>query len=94
MTEDGQVSGVIELENAYYVVQMDAVVDAEATESNRQSIISNRQSELYTEVVDGYIAESEWKVKNNVWEKVSFDELFTLVLHETSTEEVDTTEVQ
>ena len=94
MTEDGQVSGVIELENAYYVVQMDAVVDAEATESNRQSIISSRQSELYTEVVDGYIAESEWKVKNNVWEKVSFDELFTLVLHEDATEEAETTEVQ
>ena len=93
MTTDGQVSGVIELENAYYVVQMDAVVDAEATEANRQSIISDRQTALYTEVVDGYVAESEWKVKNNVWEKVSFDNLFTLSLSET-TEEVETTEVQ
>jgi len=94
MTADGQVSGVIELENAYYVVQMDAMVDAEATEENRQSIISERQTELYTEVVEGYIAEAEWKVKNNVWEKVSFDNLFTLSLEETSTEEVENTEIQ
>ena len=94
MTADGQVSGVIELENAYYVVQMDSIVDAAATESNRQSIISARQSELYTEVVDGFVAESEWKVKNNVWESVSFDNLFTLTLRETATEEAETTEVQ
>lgn len=89
MTEDGQVSDLIELENAYYVVQMDAVVDVEATEENRQSIISDRQTTLYTEVVEGYMAESEWELNENLWEQVSFDNLFTAYLLETETEELE-----
>lgn len=89
MTEDGQVSGLIEVENAYYVVQMDAVVDAEATETNRQSIISDRQTTLYTEVVEGYMAESEWELNEKLWEQVSFDNLFTVYLRETETEELE-----
>ena len=92
MTEDGQVSGLIELENAYYVVQMDAVVDAEATEANRQTIISDRQTTLYTEVVDGYLEEMNWELDQKVWAKISFDNLFTVYLRETETEEVSATE--
>lgn len=94
MTEDGQVSSLIELENAYYVVQMDAVVDAEATEENRQSIISERQTALYTEVVDAYLAEMNWELDQKLWAKISFDNLFTVYLRETETEEVEATEAK
>lgn len=94
MTEDGQVSGLIELENAYYVVQMDAVVDAEATEQNRQSIISERQTTLYTEVVDGYLEEMNWELDQKLWAQISFDNLFTVYLPETETEEVEATEAK
>lgn len=94
MTADGQVSDLIDVENAYYVVQMDAVVDADATEANRQAIISDRQTTLYTEVVDGYVAESEWELDEKLWEKVSFDNLFTLYLRETETEELEATEAE
>lgn len=94
MTEDGQVSGLIELENAYYVVQMDAVVDAEATEANRQSIISERQTALYTEVVEGYLEGMSWELDQKLWAKVTFDNLFTVYLRETVTEEVETTEAE
>ena len=94
MTEDGQVSGLIELENAYYVVQMDAVVDAEATEQNRQSIISERQTTLYTEVVDDYLEEMNWELDQKLWAQISFDNLFTVYLPETETEEVEATEAK
>ena len=92
LTTDGAVSDLIELENAYYVVQMDAVVDADATEATRESIISNRQSELYTKVVEDYVAESEWKLDKKLWEKVTFDNLFTLYEPETETEVLEATE--
>lgn len=94
MTEDGQVSGLIELENAYYVVQMDAVVDEDATEATRQSIISERQTTLYTEVVDGFLEEMVWEVDEKLWEQVSFDNLFTVYLPETGTEELEATEAE
>ena len=92
MTEDGQVSDLIETETAYYVIQMDAVVDAEATESNRQSIISEREQALFTEVVDGYLAEMTWELDQRAWAKISFDNLFTVYERETETETVEATE--
>lgn len=92
MTEDGQVSGLIELENAYYVVQMDAMVDAEATEANRETIISGRESALYTEVIEGYLKEMTWEMDQSAWAKISFDNLFTVYEIEDETEEVETTE--
>jgi len=92
MTEDGQVSALIELESAYYVLQMDAVVDAEATAANRETIISERQSTLYTEVVDGFLEEMTWELDQSAWAKISFDNLFTVYEIEDVTEEVETTE--
>ncbi len=92
MTEDGQVSGLIELENAYYVVQMDAVVDEEATEANRETIIAGRESALYTEVVEGYLKEMTWELDQKAWTKISFDNLFTVYEIEDETEAVDSTE--
>lgn len=92
MTVDGTVSDLIEIDTAYYVVQMDAVVDADATETTREGIIADRQSALYTEVVEGYMAESEWKLDEKLWKKVTFNNLFTLYLPETETEELEATE--
>lgn len=89
MTEDGAVSDLIELENAYYVVQMDAVTDAEATESNRQAIISERETTLYTGVVDGYLESMVWELDEDLWAQVTFDNLFTVYLPETETEELE-----
>jgi len=92
MTEEGAVSGLIELENAYYVVQMDALMDEAATEATRQSIISERQSAYYQEVVKGYLDEMTWSLDEKVWEQVTFGNLFTVYLPVTDTETVETTE--
>ena len=92
LNEDGQVSALIEMESAYYVIQMDAVVDAEATEANRQTIIAERQSALFTEVVEGYLEEMVWELDQSAWAKISFDNLFTVYEAEAETEEVESTE--
>lgn len=89
--EEGEVSDVIDTDDYYYVARLDAKTDADATEQNRQSIISQRQSDLYDEVLEGWKEESEWIVKDKVWAKVSFDNLFTTVQESTETVE-DTTE--
>lgn len=93
MTEDGQVSDLIETDSTYYIVQMDEVMNADATEANRQSIISERETELYTEVVEGYLEEMNWELNQKVWAKISFDNLFTVYLRETDTEEIESTEM-
>lgn len=82
---EGEVSDLIETDTQYYVVRLDAETDAEATESNRQTIIAERQTTLYTEVVDEMMAELTWTVNEKVWEQVSFGNLFTII--EPTTEE-------
>jgi foldase protein PrsA len=86
---EGEISGVIEGDSYYYVARLDAELDADATEETRESIISDRQSELYDEVLDGWREDSEWVLNEKVWAKVTFDNLFTTVEPETETEDTE-----
>ena len=53
--KDGEVlSEVLETEEGYYVARLDKVFDEEKTENKKSEIVSKRQSDHYTEVVDGW----------------------------------------
>lgn len=86
--DEGMVSGVIDTDSYYYVVRLDAVTDAEATESTRESIISERESEKYEEVLTAWQESHKWNVNAKVWEKVTFDNLFTTTVESTETESI------
>ena len=81
---------VVELDNAYYVLRMDAVVDADATEANRNSIIAERETALFVEVVEKYQEAVAFTYDEDLWEQVTFDNLFTTYLP--AEETADTTE--
>lgn len=89
---EGEVSGLIDTDSAYYVVRLDQEVDEEATEENRANIIEQRQSDLYDEVLGGWKEGVEWVVDTDVWDTVTFDNLFTTVMQSTETEAVEATE--
>lgn len=76
--KEGEVSDLIEGTDCYYIVRMDSEFDKEATEKKKQSIVSERQSEHYTEVTEGYKKDAKIDVNEKMWEKVKFDNLFTL----------------
>lgn len=44
---DGEFSGVIEAESGYYVVYMESTYDEDATENERQSVLSERERAAY-----------------------------------------------
>lgn len=90
--DEGEVSSVIDTDSSYYVVRLDAKTDADATEQTRQSIISQRQSDLYDEVLTGFEEGHEWAIDADVWAKVTVDNLFTTTVE--STENVGETETQ
>lgn len=92
LTEEGQVSDVVETDSSYYVLRLDAITDADKTEQHRQEIIGNRQSELYSKVLQGYKDEAEWVLNEKVWKTVTFDNLFTTTVESTETETVNSTE--
>ena len=84
--EDGEMCDeVIETDSGYYVVRMDQVYDEEATESEKESIISNRESTLYSDTTDQWKEEAEIKVDEDVLAslKITDSHSFTFV----STEE-------
>lgn len=88
--DEGRISDVIETDEEYYVVRLDAKTDEEATENRRQSLIEERRNEYYNGKLESWKAEHTWTVDEKVWESVTFDNLFTTI--EESTEALDATE--
>lgn len=82
----------METDNYYYVLRLDEITDADATEEHRQEIISQRQSDLYNEVLQGWKDEAEWVLNDKVWDKVTFDNLFTTTVESTEAAENSTTD--
>lgn len=74
--KEGEVSELITTDSYFYVVRLDSEFDDTATENKKQSIISTRRNEHYTEVLDGYKAEASWEVNESEWGKAKFDRIF------------------
>lgn len=74
---EGEMSGVIATEKAYYVVRLDAETDKDATEKHKQEIISGRQSTLYNEVLKAWQTDDGWTVDQKVVDKIKFTNVFT-----------------
>ena len=89
---DGQVyAEVIEGENAYYVVRMNSVLDREATDSQKKTIVQERQAEAYSNQLDTWVEESDISVKR-AWNKLEVTDydLYTMTV-DTSEESTDGT---
>ncbi len=73
----GDVSGLIEGTDCYYIIRLDSEYDADATAKKKESIISDRQDEVYQTVTAGYKDAVTINVDDKEWAKVKFDNLFT-----------------
>ena len=94
--EDGEVyDEVIETEeNGYYVVRLDKVFDEDATETERESIISQREQDFYTETTDQWLADADIQVEEKVLKtlKITDSHSFTYAAEEESEDEEVQTE--
>lgn len=87
LTEDGQaVDSLIEIDTGYYVLQMESMFDEEATETRKDEIVSERRSDHYTEVTDGWREDTEITVNEDLLAQLDFDDTWQLVTEETETE--------
>ena len=90
--KDGEVYGsVVEGENGYFVVRMDATFDEEATASKKKSLISEREQEAFDEIVQGWYDEADIKEKDGVLKliQITDQQSFSIATAETAE---DTTE--
>lgn len=86
--EDGQlVPEVVEGEDAYYVVRLDKKYDEEATESKKRVIISDREEELYNDLLTEWTDAADMEIDNSVWRKVKLTDSqpYTLKTQDTTT---------
>ena len=68
---------LVETDKYYYVLRMDSLFDQDATDRKRASIISDREDDLYDEIVDGYKESADWTVDDKVWKTVNFDTIYS-----------------
>ena len=86
---DGQVYGsVIETEEYYYIVRLDQTFDAEATETEKESIISQRESENYDAKLQEWVDASAVDTKSG-WDnlRVTDKDLYVVKAEDTSGED-------
>lgn len=91
--KEGEISSMISVDGkGYYVIRLDSEFDRDATDKEKETIVSQRQSDKYTEVCDSYKEEKEWTVNDDVWAAVNFDKPYTIKKTDTETESVSETE--
>ena len=73
--KEGEVTDVIETEEGCYVAVLNSLMDKDATQAKKDQIISERQSEHYTEVTDKWLEEADITVNENEWAKISFKDM-------------------
>ena len=88
----GEISGLITTESELYFVCLDAETDETATETNRNSIITEREDALYTEVLEGWQENDGWKLDEKKLEQIKFKNNFTQTTESTETESTESTE--
>lgn len=72
---EGQVSDVIITDNACYVVQLTSLLDREATDAEKVTIVTQRQEERYTTLCSEWLEAANAKVYDRVWNTVDFEKL-------------------
>ena len=60
-----------------YILRIDADTDKEATEDNREAIIAERESKLYSDTVKAWQKDDGWTVNESVINKIDFHNIFT-----------------
>ncbi len=78
---------VIEAENGYYIIRMDSLDDKEAAETKKESILTQRRNDKFSETVEGFKEACEWSINESEWKKVNFDELYTQKAEETTADD-------
>ena len=72
---EGEVTGVIETDSGCYVAKVTSLLDREATDSKKESIVQERKTKLYNDTCDKWIKKAGVKVNKGVWRKVDFNDL-------------------
>ena len=81
---DGEFAdSVIEADNGYYVAQMQSTFDREATDSQKETIVSQRKSDKFNEVYDAWKEAAEFTQDDKLLDEITFTDTFEIKSTET-----------
>ncbi len=75
---EGEVSGVIDSGDYFYIIRLDSEDDEDAAESAMTSAANTIKSDHLSDVVDGYLEETEFTLDEELWDKVQFTKIFEI----------------
>lgn len=92
--EEGGLSKVLDTDDAFYVVQLESLMDEDATATEKEAMIAEQEEEALTEQIESWTEDTKIKVNEKVWAKVDINALEITVKEEESDDvvvEEDTT---
>ena len=87
--KEGEISGLIEGTNGYFVIRLDSEYDKEASEKNKASLIAAERVEYYEGVLAELVEATDIVVDEKQWAKVKFDSLFTIAADDADTATIE-----
>lgn len=70
--QENQVSDVVETQAGLYLGQITSLLDREATDAKKETIINERKAAKYQELVDAWKKETKIDRNKKVWKKIDF----------------------
>ena len=70
--KEGEVTPVVEDTSGYFVAKLTSLLDRDATDAKKESIVSERKEEQFDKLCEEWKEADGVKVHKNVWDKISF----------------------
>ena len=73
--KEGEVTGVVKTDGGCYVAKLTSLLDREATDARKDTIVNERKQKLYTDTCKEWREKADISVDKDVWKKIDFKEL-------------------
>ena len=74
LASEGDVTDLIETDGGIYVGQLTSLLDRDATDQKKASIVEERKQEQYDSLLEEWRNDTDIKVHERVWNKVDFED--------------------
>lgn len=89
---EGQVTDVIEADDGLYVGRLTSLLDRNATDQKKETIIEERRQEQYDSLLEEWRNDTDIQVDEKVWDKVDFEDTGVTIITSETEEETATDE--
>lgn len=73
--KEGESTDVIETDAGCYVAKVTSLLDREATDAKKDTIVQERKNELYNDTCEKWRKDAKITVHKDVWKKINFNDL-------------------